>query len=128
MAVKGNDILVLMDGRAIAHARTSDVQVDCEMIETINPSQGLWRVFQAGRKEWSIKLDYLVFANIDLKRLMTVGTTVTLLIKGRYDENSQGLTGDAIITAATQTYTRGKLVAGTFTFSGATALTIPVSE
>lgn len=125
MAVNGNDILVLMNGTAVAHARTSEIQVDGEVIEISSPSQGQWREFIAGRKEWSVKLDYLVFFNTNMKRLVTVGTTVTLMIKGRNASDSYGLTGRAIITAAAQTYTRGKLIAGSFTFSGASALTNP---
>ena len=128
MAVNGNDILVLMNGTAVAHARTSEIQVDGEVIEISSPSQGQWREFLAGRKEWALTLGYLVFANSDVQRLLDVGSTVTLLIKGRGAADSTGLTGTAIIKTAKQTYTRGNLVAGSFAFQGSGPLSIPASE
>lgn len=131
MAVNGNDILVLawneqqQDWEAVAHARTSEIQVDGEVIEISSPAQGQWREFLAGRKEWALTLGYLVFANSDVQRLIDVGSTVTLLIKGRGAADSTGLTGTAIIKTAKQTYTRGNLVAGSFAFQGSGPLEIP---
>ena len=81
MAINGNDILVLMNGTAVAHARTSEIQVDGEVIEISSPSQGQWREFLAGRKEWALTLGYLVFANTNMQRLIKVGSTVILKLR-----------------------------------------------
>ena len=118
MAKNGNDILVYMNGLPVAGARSAEVRVDGELVEVAAATQGDWREFMAGRKEWDVQVSHLVLANADIQKLITVNQKVTLLIKGRNDANTAGLTGQAFIQNAKQTYTKGALVQGAFTFKG----------
>ena len=46
----------------VAMAKSCDVSVEGDMIETSSPSDGQWRHYIAGRKGWSINVGYLVTA------------------------------------------------------------------
>ena len=124
MAKNGNDILVYMNGVAIASARSAEVRVDGELLEVASPTQGDWREFLAGRKEWDVQVGYLVVANADLAKLVTVNQKVTLTINGRNAGDTPGLTGTAFIRTAKQTYTRGSLIQGSFAFQGSGPLEV----
>lgn len=124
MAKNGNDILVYMNGVAIASARSAEVRVDGELIEVASPTQGDWREFLAGRKEWDVQVGYLVVANADLAKLIQVNQKVTLIINGRTATAANGLTGSAFISTAKQTYTRGSLIQGSFAFKGSGPLEV----
>ena len=118
MAKNGNDILVYMNGVAIASARSAEVRVDGELLEVASPTQGDWREFLAGRKEWDVQVGYLVLANADLAKLIQVNQKVQLIINGRTASATSGLIGSAFIKTAKQTYTRGSLIQGSFAFKG----------
>lgn len=118
MAKNGNDILVYMNGVAIASARSAEVRVDGELLEVASPTQGDWREFLAGRKEWDVQVGYLVVANADLAKLIQVNQKVQLIINGRTSGDTPGLIGSAFIKTAKQTYNRGSLIQGSFAFKG----------
>lgn len=124
MAKNGNDILVYMNGVAIASARSAEVRVDGELLEVASPTQGDWREFLAGRKEWDVQVGYLVVANADLAKLIQVNQKVTLIINGRTATAANGLTGSAFISTAKQTYNRGSLIQGSFAFKGSGPLEV----
>lgn len=128
MAKNGNDILVYMGGTPIAAARSAEVRVDGELLEVAAPDQGSWREFLAGRKEWDVTVGYLVALNTDVHKLIQVNNKVTLKIKERNAADSSGLTGQAFIKTAKQTYTRGALIQGSFAFKGTGALSIPADQ
>lgn len=121
MAINGNNILIKLNGTAIAGCKSHEIQTGCETIEISSPSQGAWREYIAGRKEWSVSVSYLVPAVANLADLLTVGTTYTLVIADR--ANASSLSGSAILTQCKQTFTRGNLVQGSFTFQGTASLT-----
>ena len=118
MAKNGNDILVYMNGVAIASARSAEVRVDGELLEVASPTQGDWREFLAGRKEWDVQVGYLVVANADLAKLIQVNQKVQLIINGRTSGDTPGLIGSAFIKTAKQTYNRGSIIQGSFAFKG----------
>lgn len=124
MAKNGNDILVYMNGVAIASARSAEVRVDGELLEVASPTQGDWREFLAGRKEWDVQVGYLVVANADLAKLIQVNQKVTLIINGRTATAANGLIGSAFISTAKQTYNRGSLIQGSFAFKGSGPLEV----
>lgn len=125
MAMNGNDILVYMNGVPVAGARSAEVRVDGELVEVAAATQGDWREFMAGRKEWDVQVNHLVLANADIQKLIQVLQKVTLLIKGRNAANTTGLIGQAYIQTAKQTYTRGALIQGSFSFKGTGPLSVP---
>ena len=121
MAVKGNDIIILKGGTAIAGTQSHRIQSMCGVIEKASSSQQGYKEFIADRKEWTVTVNYLVLAAADILKTLEVGTTVTLLMKDR--AGTKSLTGSAIITAIDTMYQRGNLARGTYTFKGTGALT-----
>ena len=113
---KGNNILILIDGAAVAGTRANEIQVGGELIEIASPDTGQWRAFIAGRKEWGFTSGWLVTTHADIKRLLWQGRTVTVRIIGRGD--STGLTGTAIVQQCALTSSVGNLAQGSFSFKG----------
>lgn len=122
---KGNNILVYMNGSAVAATRSDEIQSDCGMIPIASPDTGDWEAYLAGRKSWSINKGWLVvsteYSADDLEKLLLVGTTVTIRIIGR--DRTYGLTGTAIVRSCTVRGTRGNLASGSFVFQGSGPLT-----
>ena len=123
MAVLGNNIIVLMNGQAIAGTKSDELQVDCETIEIASATDQGWTHYISGRKSWSLTVGWLVLANTDVRKVLLVGSSVTIKIKGRGDTDANGLQGSAIISKAKITATRGNLATGSFQFVGNGPLT-----
>ena len=123
MAVLGNNIIVLMNGQAIAGTKSDELQVDCETIEIASATDQGWTHHISGRKSWSLTVGWLVLANTDVRKVLLVGSSVTIKIKGRGDTDANGLQGSAIISKAKITAIRGNLATGSFAFVGNGPLT-----
>lgn len=121
--MNGNDIIVYWDGTPIAAVKSDSINTGAETIETSSATNGQWRTYITGRKEWSLKVNYLVLANSGVRDLLKVGTTYTIKVKGRGATDASGVTGSAILTDCTIQATRGNLVTGSFDFKGDGALT-----
>ena len=123
MAVLGNNIIVFMNGTAIAGTKSDEIQVDCETIEIASATDQAWTHSISGRKSWSLTVGWLVLANQDVRKLLLAGSTVTIKIKGRGESDSNGVTGAAILKTVKITATRGNLAQGSFAFVGNGPLT-----
>ena len=123
MAVLGNNIIVFMNGQAIAGTKSDEIQVDCETIEIASATDQEWVHLISGRKSWSLTVGWLVLANQDVRKALLVGSTVTIKIKGRGESDSNGVTGAAILKTVKITATRGNLAQGSFAFVGNGPLT-----
>ena len=136
MAKNGNNIIVYSGGTAIAGTRSSEVQSGSELIEVSSPTQGTWRQYIAGSKEWSVTVGFLVLSDSALaisnktgiQDLLQVGNTFTLKIKERNAADSDGVTGTAILKTCKITMTRGNLVQGSFQFTGNGELSAPSAQ
>ena len=119
----GKDITVILSvgGSALANTRirSNDIQTGCETIEKASSIQQDWKEFIAGRKEWSLTVNYLVLATAKVADLLYVGNTFSVTMKSG---NTNLLTGTAICTAVKQTCTVGNLCQGSFSFKGSGAL------
>ena len=118
MAINGNNIIVLMDGTAIAGTKSDELQVDCETIEIASATDQEWVHLIAGRKSWSLTVGWLVLANQDVRKVLLAGSVVTIKIKGRGESDSSGLQGAAILKTVKITAVRGNLATGSFAFVG----------
>lgn len=107
----------------LAAVKSQDIQNGADTIEKASSTQQDWKEFIAGRKEWSINVNYLVLedANTNVRDVLKVGYTYNLRIKDR--DGNYSVTGDAICTQCKQTYSNGNLCAGSFAFKGTGALT-----
>lgn len=115
--LKGNDIIVILNGDAIAATKSDELQVGCETIPISSRSNGDWTDVIAGRKSWSLTTGFLIanqvkfFDGIDM-----VGMYVILRIKHR--TGTTWYEGTALCTQFRVTATRGNLVQGSFAFQG----------
>jgi predicted secreted protein len=123
MAIQGNNIIVLMNGTAIAGTKSDELQVDCETIEIASSTDQGWAHYISGRKSWSLTVGWLVLANTDVRKALQVGSSVTIKFKGRSDTDANGLQGSAIINKCKITAIRGNLAQGSFSFVGNGPLT-----
>lgn len=122
MAINGNTLFIATANNTtpIAGTKSNEIQVGCETIEISSPSQGAWKDFLVGRKEWSVNVGWLVLTNAATQQLLNVGSTYTLKFRST---STVYLTGQAILSQCKITATRGSLVQGTFQFVGKGALT-----
>jgi predicted secreted protein len=116
MAQLGNNILVYLNGTAIAGTKSNEIQTECDMIEVTNQNSAQWRQYLAGRKNWSVSTGFLVLAAADTKKLLNVGTTYTLRFRDR--AGTSILQGQAIMKQCKISAARGSLATGSFTFQG----------
>ena len=118
MAVLGNNIIVYMNGQAIAGTKSDEIQVDNETIEIASATDQDWTHYISGRKSWSLNVGWLVLANQDVRKVLLAGSVVTVKIKGRGESDSSGLQGAAILKTVKITAVRGNLANGSFAFVG----------
>lgn len=114
--MNGNNILILKDGTAVAACKSHELQVQGETIEIASATDQTFRDYIAGRKDWSLNVSYLVTDAADLEKVLEVGSVVTLRVRDR--SNTVKVQGDAIVVTCKQTYTRGSLANGSYSFKG----------
>lgn len=123
MALNGNNILVYLNGTAIAGSTTADTQNTVDLVEIGSPlSSGHWKQYIKKRKTWSVTVNYLVLQYSGVRDLLKVGDSYTLKIRGRNSSDSTGVSGTAILKTCRITAQRGNLVQGTFQFQGNSSL------
>jgi predicted secreted protein len=123
MAVLGNNIIVFMNGTAIAGTKSDEIQVESDTIEVASETDQDWVHRIAGRKSWSLNVGWLVLANQDVRKVLLTGSVVTIKIKGRGASDASGVTGSAILNTVKITAIRGNLAQGSFAFVGNGPLT-----
>lgn len=123
MAQNGNNILVYLNGTAIAGTRSNKIHTDCETIEVTNPNSAEWRLFRAGRKQWTVNVGFLVLASTDARKSLNIGTTYTLQFRDR--QGTVLLSGQAIMKQCEIDFVRGNLATGSFSFQGSGELAVP---
>ena len=123
MAVLGNNVIVYMNGTAIAGTKSDELQVDCDTISVASATDQDWEHIIAGRKKWSLNVGWLVLANTDVRKVLLAGSSVTIKIKGRGAADSSGVTGAAILKTCKISAVRGNLATGSFAFVGNGPLT-----
>ena len=121
MAINGNNILIYINGAAVAGTKSNEVQSNRELIEIASPTSGEWREFIAGRKDWGFTVSWLVSSHSDIQQLLLSAGVVTVRIVGR--GQSLGLTGRAIVQSCKMTFTRGNLAQGSLQLKGSGPLT-----
>lgn len=79
MNVKGNDIVLRLDGQVLAAAKSCEINASCDLIEIINPfnpDSAEYKAFMSGRKEWSITSNHLLVNQAkSLVSIMAKGTS-----------------------------------------------------
>lgn len=121
--MNGNNIIVLMDGVAIAAAKSCTISKKVEAIETANSADGRAKSYIPGLREWSVSVRALVTSMPDF--FTNPGQKVSLSIAVR-DNNGEytadRVTGTAIIESAKITGTVGNLITAEVKFLGTGSL------
>lgn len=121
----GKDIIVVLSqgGTALASTaiKSQDIQTEADVIEKASSSQQSWREYIAGRKGWSVTLSYLVLTSDKILDLLKVGQTFSVTMKETND-NTNKVTGNAILKAVKQTASVGNLAQGSWQLQGTGAL------
>lgn len=121
MAELGNNIIVTADNKVICGTKANTIQSDCETIEIASTSDSQWQHFIAGRKKWSVSVDFLLVESssgnmsVSIGNLLSVGSAYTLIIKTR---NGGGVQGSAILNAMDLRGVVGNLASGSWKFVG----------
>ena len=117
--MNGNNILIFLGDSVIAATKSHEIQTECETIEISGVSSSAWRERIAGRRSWSVNVNYLVTSEADLSKLLQIGNSYTITIQARnHQQGGTNVSGTAILTQCKQTYTRGNLCVGSFQFTG----------
>ena len=119
--MNGNNIIVYTyNGSAwvaVASTKSDELQAECELIEKASSSQQAWKEYVAGRKGWSLNVNWLVTAVSDIAKVLTIGTRVQIQVGDR-NNSGGGVTGFAFVKNCKVNMTRGNLANGSFQFIG----------
>lgn len=124
--MNGNNIIIgtLSGGvfTPFAAVKAHEMQTKCEAIEKASATQQDWTEVVAGRKSWSLTVNYLVLsdAGSSIEDLLHVGTVYSIASRTR--DGIYEVSGSALCTAVKHTYTRGNIAQGSFSFEGSGAL------
>ena len=119
MVFKGNDLLISLDGVAIAGAKSCDIETDCELISVSSPKSGKYRTYKVGRKTWQVRVNFLVPDDESVcLRLLKIGNEYDLAAYVRQNANVDKLEGNAILQHATMSGSTGGLLSGSWIFVG----------
>ena len=83
MILHGRNLIVKADGVAIAAARSCEISIATEEIETSMPGDGAWRTSMLGRKSWKVNTNHLVPSMV--RAASMAGTTVALSVELKGD-------------------------------------------
>lgn len=94
--IKGNDLILSLDGAAIAAAKSCDIKIETEAQEVANATSGQWRKYMLGRSGWNITSGGLLTSLTNARRLQR--STVALTVSRR--NMPVGLSFDGFVAPA----------------------------
>ena len=101
------------DGVPVAAVVTHDVNTEAVSIEKASATQGQFREFVAGRKQFTIKAEWLMVSSAMMLGLLQTGQTFAVSSYDRQNER-RNVHGIAKMEACNIQLTRGTLVHGQF--------------
>lgn len=124
----GTDILVYVDGVAVAHATSHTLNVNAEMIDATTKSSAGWKDILPGLRDWSIDAEGLVaydategveelYADITGRTQVTVKFTTEVTGDARW-------TGSAYVSSMSLSAPMEDVVSYSISFAGDGALTL----
>lgn len=116
--IHGRNLIIKVNGTAIAGARSCDINISGEDIEVASSTQSKWREFLAGREEWSVTCNHLLPAAGTPLRSSAEMVNTTVTIRMESGRSGDVLTGQAIVKSWRSTGTLGNLAQGTYSFRG----------
>lgn len=81
--IHGKDLIIKIDGTAVAGARSCDIHVQDDAIEVSSPESGKFREYIAGRMGWGVTTNHLVKNGNTINILKMAGKMVSLAMTVR---------------------------------------------
>lgn len=117
----GRNLVLSLGGTAVAASKECSLSVSADTLETASATQGSWRSYIAGRKDWKISATHFITSSNDINTsVLRVGSSYSVTLT---DGAGHTLSGTAICTQCDIGGSVGDLVSGTFTLQGSGALT-----
>lgn len=121
----GRNLIVKRNGTAIAGAKSCEININCEELETSTPvndvsTDGGWKKFIAGAKEWTVTVGKLVTESGWTSDLLSAGQMYNLSMEV---DGYGSLSGRALCNQVRITASVGNLTQGSFAFRGSGRLT-----
>ena len=113
--IKGKDVLIFMSGQRIGAAKSCDIVVNTDEIETASADNGQWRTYIKGRSDWEMTVSVLV---TDVVSVLNSGVEATMTCQIAGKPGKTYLTGNVICTSARIIGTVGNLTTGAYKFRG----------
>lgn len=134
MILQGNNLIIKLNGVAIAAAKSCSISVEVKLNDVSDPSDGKWKHSKPGRKFWKISTGQLLKAATAAATpirdsISKIGQTFTISFDCR-DLSSDTMSGSAICKSFKTTGSVNNLMVGTFEWEGTGPLTpsSPVSS
>ena len=78
--IHGRNLIIKAGGVAIAAAKSCEINIQCEELETASSSNGNWRQAKIGRKSWSVTTNQLATSILDPVQMVGVNVSLTINI------------------------------------------------
>lgn len=91
--IHGNNLIVSVGNKAIAAAKSCELNVAADTIEIASPNIGDWRAFICGRKNWNVNVNYLLTPRYVTVRPAGIGEVVTLTFSIRQTGPTKNIQG-----------------------------------
>lgn len=122
MHLQGNNLIIYVDGVAVAAAKSCTVTMEVGSIDTAG--SGRWKSSIPTVKDWSVKTSVLV-TSLNGHFALSGKVRLSVAVVDGGEMTTDRMTGEAIVTSANVTAAVGNLVQGNFSFKGSGALERP---
>ena len=122
MHLQGNNLIIYVDGVAVAAAKSCTVTMEVGSIETAG--SGRTKASMPTVKDWSVKTSVLV-TSLNGHFALNGKVRLSVAVVDGGEITTDRMTGEAIVTSANVSAAVGNLVQGNFSFKGTGALERP---
>ena len=122
MHLQGNNLIIYVDGVAVAAAKSCTVTMDVGSIDTAG--SGRTKASMPTVKDWSVKTSVLV-TSLNGHFALNGKIRLSVAVVDGGEITTDRMTGEAIVTSANVSAAVGNLVQGSFSFKGTGALERP---
>ena len=122
MHLQGNNLIIYVDGVAVAAAKSCTVTMEVGSIDTAG--SGRTKASMPTVKDWSVKTSVLV-TSLNGHFALSGKVRLSVAVVDGGEITTDRMTGEAIVTSANVSAAVGNLVQGSFSFKGSGALERP---
>ena len=115
MHLQGNNLIIYVDGVAVAAAKSCTVTMEVGSIDTAG--SGRTKASMPTVKDWSVKTSVLV-TSLNGHFALNGKVRLSVAVVDNGETTTDRMTGEAIVTSANVTAAVGNLVQGSFSFKG----------